>query len=286
MAQADAQVWLVTGAARGLGLEIVKAALKAGHKVIACYRNKSRNPSIFPEIEALGGAWLQLDVVAENVEFQVKSVIAQYGRIDVLVNNAGYPILGSIEHTSVDLIDGIFKTNVVGSIRTVQAALPSMRSRRSGTIVNIGSSTAINAPPGLGLYAATKFAVEGFNEALQQEVASFNIRSLVIHPGMMSTDILDPQGTGIPLPLDDAYKGTPVELTYGGMTNTEYLSMAASPATVAERIVEIVDGTGIATGRTLGPRIYLGKDTGACLEAKAAQYASIVKNTKDIWESV
>ncbi|KAI1777956.1 putative short chain oxidoreductase/dehydrogenase [Hypoxylon cercidicola] len=286
MAEAKPQVWLVTGASRGLGLNIARAALKVGHKVIACYRNRSKNPSTFTEVEALGGVWLQLDVVGENVESQVQSVIAQYGQIDVLVNNAGYPILGSIEHTSVDLIDGIFKTNFVGTIRTIQAALPSMRSRRSGTIVNIGSATAINPTPGLGLYSATKSAVEGVTEALQAEVASFNIRVLVVHPGMMATDILDPQGTGIQLPLDDAYKGTPVELTYSGLFNTKYLSMAADPANVAQRIVELVDNTGIMAGRALGPRVYLGREAGAYVEERAAQYAGLVKDMKDVWESV
>lgn len=99
MAEVNTQIWFVTGASRGLGLDIARAALKAGHKVIACYRSKSKNPSTFTEIESLGGVWLQLDVIGENVESQVQSVIAQYGRIDVLVNNAGYAILGSIEHT-------------------------------------------------------------------------------------------------------------------------------------------------------------------------------------------
>lgn len=117
-------------------------------------------------------------------------------------------------------------------------------------------------------------------------MAPFNIRVLVIHPGMMATDILDPQGTGIPLPLDDAYKGTPVELTYGGLRDPGFLSMAANPADVAQRIVEAVDGTGMMAGRALGPRVYLGRDAGACVEARAAQYAGIVKDEKDVWESV
>lgn len=95
----EAQVWLVTGASRGFGLEIAKAALKAGHKVVACYRTKSKNPSAFEEVEALGGTWLQLDVVGKDVESQVQSVITQHGRIDVLVNNAGYAMFGSIEDT-------------------------------------------------------------------------------------------------------------------------------------------------------------------------------------------
>ncbi|KAI1761472.1 putative short chain oxidoreductase/dehydrogenase [Hypoxylon sp. FL1150] len=286
MTEATPQIWLITGASRGFGLAVARAALRAGHKVIACYRNKSRNPSTFTEIEALGGVWLQVDVVGENAESQVQSVIAQYGRIDVLVNNAGYPILGSIEHTGIDLIDNIFKTNFVGTIRTIQAALPSMRARRSGTIVNIGSSTAVNPTPGLGIYAATKAAVEGLTEALQKEVSPFNIRALVIHPGMMSTDILDPNGTGILLPLDDAYKGTPVELTYGGMFSSEFLSMAANPANVAQRIVEIVDGTGVMAGRNLGHLIHLGRDAGADAEARVERYAGAVKDTRDVWDSV
>lgn len=211
---------------------------------------------------------------------------------------------------SVDLIDGIFRTNFLGTVRTIQAALPSMRARRSGTIVNIGSSTAVNPTPGLGIYSATKAAVEGqhtlslfstltlfylntltnniagLTEALQKEIAPFNIRALVIHPGMMSTEILNPDGTGIQLTLDDAYKGTPVEMTYGGMFNAEYLSTAADPAIVAQRIVDIVDGTGIMAGRDLGFLIHLGRDTGGCVEARAEQYAGLVNDSKDVWESV
>lgn len=93
----ETKVWLVTGASRGLGLEIAKTALKAGHTVVACYRNKAKLPAAFEEVQALGGTWLELDVAGEDVESQVQSVIAKYGRIDVLVNNAGYAVLGSIE---------------------------------------------------------------------------------------------------------------------------------------------------------------------------------------------
>lgn len=95
---AEKQVWLVTGASRGLGLDIARTALKAGHTVIAGYRNKAKTPA-FAEIEALGGTWLQLEMAGDDVESQVQSVIALHGKIDVLINNAGWIMLGSIEDT-------------------------------------------------------------------------------------------------------------------------------------------------------------------------------------------
>ncbi|KAI1378178.1 putative short chain oxidoreductase/dehydrogenase [Hypoxylon crocopeplum] len=283
---AETKVWLITGATRGLGLEIAKTALKAGHIVIACYRNKAKVSSTIAEIEALGGTWLQLDVVGQDVESQVQSVVAKHGRIDVLVNNAGYAILGSIEETSVDQIAAVFKTNFVGTLRTIQAALPSMRSRRSGTIVNISSATGINSVPGLGVYSSTKFAVEGVTEALQGELASFNIRVLLVEPGMMATDILDASGTGVKLPLSDAYRGTAIEHVENMLFSPEFLSMAASATKVAQRIIEAVDGTGLMAGKEIGLRLPLGKDAGSDIEKRIAMYEGLAKSMKDVWESV
>lgn len=95
---AQSQVWLITGASRGLGFDVAKIALKSGHKVIACHRgNKPENTSNWDELEALGGIWTQLDVSSDDAESKVKALVVEYGRIDVLVNNAGYAILGSIE---------------------------------------------------------------------------------------------------------------------------------------------------------------------------------------------
>ncbi|KAI1143622.1 putative short chain oxidoreductase/dehydrogenase [Hypoxylon sp. FL0543] len=282
---AETQVWLITGASRGLGLEITKAALKAGHKVIACYRNKSKIANTFAEIEALGGTWLQLDVAGKDVESQVQSAIAQHGRIDVLVNNAGYGMLGSIEETSVEQIDAIFKTNFIGSLRTIQAALPSMRARRSGTIVNLSSSLGVSPKPGLGIYGATKWAIEGATEALQAEVASFNIRTLIIEPGLMATEFVDPSGTGVQIPLGDAYRGTAVEQAQTILSSPEILNMAASPAKVAQRIVEAVDGTGLFAGKEIGLRLPLGGDVGSDVEKRAAMWEGLA-NMKDAWMSV
>lgn len=96
---AESKTWLITGATSGLGLELAKAALSAGHRVVACCRDASKNPSVTAEIEQLGGHWLQLDVSATDVEEKIKSAVSTYGRIDVLVNNAGYCIATSVEDT-------------------------------------------------------------------------------------------------------------------------------------------------------------------------------------------
>ncbi|KAI2466009.1 putative short chain oxidoreductase/dehydrogenase [Annulohypoxylon bovei var. microspora] len=283
---AEAQVWLITGASRGLGLELTKTALKAGHKVVAGYRNKAKIAAAFAEVEALGGTWLQLDVVAENVESQVRSVIAQHGRIDVLVNNAGYGMLGSIEETSVAQVEAIFKTNYIGSLRTIQAALPSMRSRRSGTIVNISSSLGIAPAPGVAIYASTKWAMEATTEALQIELATFNIRTLLVEPGTTATEFLEFSGAGVRIPLGDAYQGTAVQQSRDLLESPEFLDMSANATKVAQRIVEAVDGTGIFVGKPVGLRLPLGGDTGSEVEKRSAMYDELVKNGKEAWMSV
>ncbi|KAI0377071.1 putative short chain oxidoreductase/dehydrogenase [Hypomontagnella monticulosa] len=283
---AETKVWLVTGASRGLGLEIVKAALKAGHAVVACYRNKAKiSATAFAEVEALGGTWLELDVAGENVESQVQSVVVQYGRIDVLVNNAGYAILGSIEETSVDHINRIFNTNVVGTVRTIQAALPAMRSRHSGTIINLSSSLAFGPTPGLAIYGATKFAIEAITESLQAEVGSFGIRVLLVEPGSMDTEFQGP-ASGTLIPLGEAYQGTAVHMVKQFLEAPGYLDSASKPANVAQRIVEAVDKTGVMARKEVSLRLPLGKDTSSQMAKRAEMYGDLAKNMKDICESI
>ncbi|KAI1393385.1 putative short chain oxidoreductase/dehydrogenase [Hypoxylon trugodes] len=282
---AEQQVWLITGASRSLGLHIAKSALKAGHKVIAGYRNKAKVGDAFAEVEALGGSWLQLDVASDDVEAKVQSVIDEYGRIDVLVNNAGYGLFGSIEETSVQQIEDIFKVNFTGSVRTMKAVLPSMRTRRSGTIVNLSSSLAVSAHGGFGPYSATKFALEGISESLQGEVAAFGIRVLVIEPGMMDTDFIDPAGTSILVPLTDLYKGTGVESSHTFLFAPGFLDTASRPAKVADRIVEAVDGTGAFANRKLSLMIPLGRECGWGMAKRAETLNHLVKDMAEVWET-
>ncbi|KAI0004761.1 putative short chain oxidoreductase/dehydrogenase [Xylariaceae sp. FL0662B] len=283
---ADPQVWLVTGSSRGLGLGIVRAAQRAGHVVVACYRNKGNKPPAFAEVEALGGSSLELDLVADNVESQIQSVIARYGKIDVLVNNAGYAVLSSLEDMSLVDIRTIFNTIVIGTLRTIQAVLPSMRERKSGTIVNISSASGINGTPSLAVYSGTKFAIEGITESLQAELAPFNIRTLLVEPSSMTTDMLGSSGASYRLPVSDPYKDTVIGQANSWVGSPQHLAIAADPVKVAQRIVEAIDGTGVMAGREVDLRLPLGKEAGAAVEKRAELFTDLAKNMKDMWESV
>jgi NAD(P)-dependent dehydrogenase (short-subunit alcohol dehydrogenase family) len=183
------KVWMVTGASRGLGAEVAKAALASGDKVIATGRNKEGldNPSH-------QDTWLALpmDVTSEKeIESSVWKALNRFGRIDVLVNNAGFGMLGAIEETTADEVERIYRTNVFGLLNVVRAVLPTMRQQRSGHIINFSSLGGYRASVGWGIYCSTKFAVEGITEALHDELAPLGIHVTVIEPGFFRTDFMD-----------------------------------------------------------------------------------------------
>jgi NAD(P)-dependent dehydrogenase (short-subunit alcohol dehydrogenase family) len=155
------QTWLITGASSGFGAILAEAVLKAGHRVVATARNPVKAAQTCPQIESLGGTWLQLDVTRPDTKETVEETIRKQGRIDVVVNNAGYALLGSVEDMSEEEIHQQINTNVYGPMRVIKAALPFMRAQRSGTIVNISSIAGLQAQPSCSLYAASKFALEG-----------------------------------------------------------------------------------------------------------------------------
>ncbi|KAI8626112.1 hypothetical protein F5Y19DRAFT_466687 [Xylariaceae sp. FL1651] len=282
---AQSQVWLITGASRGLGFDMAKTALKAGHKVIGCYRSKPQDMSKFNELEALGGIWTQLDVSSEDAESKVKALVAEHGKIDVLINNAGYAVLGSIEDTPLDKVHAVFNTNVLGTLRTIKGVLPSMRERKAGTIVNISSSNGMTPVPALGIYNATKFAMEGYTETLQMEVAGFNIRVLLVEPGATITEFAHATGSGVRVEPSEAYQDGLVKQVSDFLSSEQYQTSGATSIAVAERIVEAIDGTGFMAGKKVGLRLPLGNDTGAGIEKRAALFTDLV-NMKDVWSSV
>ncbi|KAI0476654.1 hypothetical protein F4859DRAFT_56838 [Xylaria cf. heliscus] len=283
---AQSQVWLITGAARGLGFDMAKTALKAGHKVIACYRGKKpEDTSNWDELVALGGVWTQLDVSSDDAESKVKALVAEHGAVDVLINNAGYAILGSIEDVPLDKVTAIFNTNFIGTLRTIKGVLPSMRQRKTGTIVNISSANTITPVPSLGIYTATKTALEGYTETLQLEVAGFGIRVLLVEPGAIATEFASETGSGVRVEPSEAYQEGIVKQVSEWLRSPHYTASGASSIAVAERIVEAIDGTGILAGKEIGLRLPLGKDAGAGLEKRAALSADLA-NLKDVWGSI
>jgi NAD(P)-dependent dehydrogenase (short-subunit alcohol dehydrogenase family) len=185
------KIWFVTGAARGLGAEIAKAALAAGDRVVVTGRRREALEAAFgPDSETLLS--LTLDVTREaDALAAVEATLARFGRIDVLVNNAGYGNLGLFEETTDAEARAQYDTNVFGLYNVTRAVLPAMRRQRAGRIFNISSVGGLLGGEGGSLYCAAKFAVEGFSESIAREVAPFGIHVTIVEPGFFRTDFLD-----------------------------------------------------------------------------------------------
>ncbi|WP_354684527.1 oxidoreductase [Cupriavidus necator] len=187
---ATSKVWFITGASRGFGLELTRAALARGDRVVATARRPETITAAVGEHDNLLGVALDVTSEAQAVA-AAEAAVARFGRIDVLVNNAGYGLLGAVEEASAKEVEQQFATNVFGVLAVTRAVLPQMRRQRSGHIVNISSIGGYAAYPGWGVYGATKFAVEGLTEALSAELAPLGIHATVVEPGFFRTDFLD-----------------------------------------------------------------------------------------------
>jgi NAD(P)-dependent dehydrogenase (short-subunit alcohol dehydrogenase family) len=188
------KVWLVTGASTGFGRELVEYLLAQGARVVATARKVEGLKELetrYPETAVVA----TLDVTdAQQVEAAVSAALKRFGRVDVLVNNAGYGMVGAVEESAEGEYRPMFETNVFGLIRVTQAVLPRMRRQGSGHIVNISSIGGLVATPGFGLYNATKFAVEGLSEALAQELKPLGIGVTIVEPGPFRTKFLGKAG--------------------------------------------------------------------------------------------
>jgi NAD(P)-dependent dehydrogenase (short-subunit alcohol dehydrogenase family) len=184
------RVWFITGASRGFGALIAQEALAAGDAVVATARDPATVTARSGAHERLLAT--RLDVTSETeAHAAVGAAVKKFGRIDVLVNNAGYGLLGAIEEASAEETQKLFGTNVFGLLGVTRAVLPHMRRQRSGRIINLSSVGGYTGYPGWGVYGATKFAVEGISEALAGEVAPLGIHVTVVEPGFFRTDFLD-----------------------------------------------------------------------------------------------
>lgn len=269
------KVWFVTGASRGFGLEIVKAALAAGDQVVATVR---KNP------EQLSAALLNLqnlqviilDVTQpKQVNEGVEQAIAKFGRIDVLVNNAGYGFLGAFEEATEEEIIKQFETNVFGLIRVTQAVLPYMRQQGSGHIINFSSAFGYQATvPGFGLYGSTKFAVEGISEGLALEVNPLGIHITSLAPGLFSTDFLSGDSYVTGAHVLDAYAST-VGRTRANAGQL-HGNQPGDPAKLAQVVIEL------ANSQTPPVHLPVGKDSVAYFRSKVAKMEAEV----NAWESI
>lgn len=185
------KTWFVTGASRGLGLSIIKAVLKSGDQVVAAVRS---NPQ---DLASKLGNDPNLHVLMLDTTNEIQAIsaaadaIAKFGKIDVLVNNAGYGLISAVEEATTNEIFDNFNVNVFGVLNTTRAVLPYMRVRRAGHVINISSLGGLSATYGWGIYGATKFAIEGLTEALALELAPLGINATVVAPGLFRTNFLD-----------------------------------------------------------------------------------------------
>jgi NAD(P)-dependent dehydrogenase (short-subunit alcohol dehydrogenase family) len=195
MGQSGSQrVWFITGSSTGFGRELAEQLLQAGERVVATARRPEQLADLIAGHSATALA-LALDVNdAASVEAAVKAAIERFGRVDVLINNAGYGLAGAVEEATEEEFMPVFETNVFGLIRVTRALLPQLRKQRSGHIVNVSSIGGLIGSPGWAYYNATKFAVNGFSEGLAAELAPLGIKVMVVEPGPFRTDFLGRSG--------------------------------------------------------------------------------------------
>ncbi len=263
-------VWFITGAARGFGAAITAQVLSRGDRVVAAARR--------PESVGAGDPDrllpVRLDVTsATDAAEAVRLAVDRFGRIDVLVNNAGRSLLGAVEEASADEVEDVFATNLFGPLTLTRAVLPVMRAQRSGTVINIGSMGGFAQSPGWGVYGATKFALEGVSEALSAEVAPLGIRVMIVELGSFRTDFLGGDSLRLTSHRIPDYASTvdPVRTASAARGGTQ-------PNDPAKGAAALVDA---ATSPEPPLRLQLGRDA----VARVARELDQVRAELDAWRS-
>lgn len=231
------KVWFITGAGSGIGAATARAALKAGDQVVATGRNIDKVRNALHDVAGSNLVFASLDVANEDqARTAVDEAVSAFGRIDALVNNAGYSLLGNFEEFSTAEIKQLFSTNFYGVMYAMRAVLPVMRKQKSGRIINISSLAGIMGFKHCGAYSATKFAVEGLSLAVANEVEQFGIKIVLVEPGFFRTDLLDAHNAkyGTSSIADYAAEGT-AENMWSGYDGTQQ----GDPAKLGDVLVKI-----------------------------------------------
>jgi NAD(P)-dependent dehydrogenase (short-subunit alcohol dehydrogenase family) len=196
MSDAEGRVWFVTGASSGFGRVIVDEVLRRGERVVAAVRSPEAVADLGKRDDVLV---VRLDVTKPaEIEAAVRAATERFGRIDVLVNNAGYSIIGAVEETDDAQLREAMETMFFGAVSLTRAVLPQMRERRSGTIVQITSMGGLTTAPGFGTYCAAKHALEGLSECMAQELAPLGVRVLIVEPGAFRTELFGSRFRSMP----------------------------------------------------------------------------------------
>ena len=236
--KAMTKTWLITGAGRGMGVEFARAALAAGHNVVATGRNADNVASAVGEHENL--LVTTLDVTnPHSAEDAVAAAVERFAGIDVLVNNAGSFMAGFFEELTTEQVRAQIETNLFGPMTVTRAVLPVMRRQHSGLVVSISSGAGLIGSPSGSAYAASKFALEGWMESLTGEVEPFGIRTMIVEPGFFRTELLTPESTTFgELSIDD-YDDARAQINafWASMNGTQ----AGDPGKLAPALVQLAD---------------------------------------------
>ena len=256
----EKKVWLVTGAGRGLGVDIAKAALAAGHAVVAAGRDVARVADAMGHDEDV--LPVTLDVTCpEDAQAAVEAALARFGRIDVLANNAGNFFAGFFEELSAEQVRNQIDTLLFGPMNVTRAVLPVMRKQRSGLLLTISSTAGIAGQLFCTAYAAAKFAIEGWMESLTPEIAAFGIRTMLVEPGFFRTELLSKDSTVYAQPsiADYAERTKQIVAAWRKMDGKQ----SGDPAKLARAIVKL------AALKEPPTRFAAGADAVQTFEAKA-----------------
>jgi NAD(P)-dependent dehydrogenase (short-subunit alcohol dehydrogenase family) len=258
----SSNVWFITGAGRGLGLDIAKAALAAGHKVVATGRNTEKVAKAVGESENL--LVVKLDVTSSaDAEAAAKATIERFGRIDVLVNNAASFYAGYFEEVTPEQFERQLAVSLIGPMNVTRAVLPVMRKQRSGHIISISSSAGLAAGfEFVSAYAASKFGLEGWMESLHAELAPFGITTTIVNPGFFRTELLTEQSTNYAEPsIEDYDERRAKQLEFWKAQNGQ---QSGDPAKLARALITI------ASQEPPPRRFIAGADAIATAEQKVA----------------
>lgn len=257
------KVILITGASSGMGKESAKALIQKGHSVYTVARRIEQ----MQDLKALGGHPIQMDVTKENdIQHVVDTIIQKEGKIDVLWNNAGYGLYGSIEDVSLDQARNQFEVNVIGMAAMTQKVVPYMRKAKSGTIINTSSMGGKMYFPMGAWYHASKHAVEGLSDCLRLELKPFNVKVVVLEPGFIATEFGSVLLTQFEkLPKESAYKNM-MDKIAKGTANAAKGNGSSKPSVISDAIIKIVNSNNPKTRYKVGKfskmmpwmRIYLG----------------------------
>ncbi|CAH0023723.1 unnamed protein product [Clonostachys rhizophaga] len=272
-------VWFITGANSGFGLLLAQHALAKGDTVIATARSVAKFPKA---LQTSSAVLMQIEMTAPEAEISgiIDQIVEKHGRIDVLVNNAGFAHVGAVEEISSQEVRYQFDVNFFGLYNFTRATIPHMRKQGSGVIVQLSSGAGLLGSPGGAVYCASKFAVEGLTESMASELQPFGIRVHLVEPGIFRTDFLKPVAEG--RNMGQKKEGY---VDIGSAMGAIHGSQPGNPQLGVERIYELVTGTGMAAGLQDQLRMPMGSDCYGMLKKKVAMLSDTVEKFEKITAS-